>query len=183
MSKIGRKIIKIPDSVNFEIQGQKLLAKGPKGELTLQLSERLAIQKLNQEIKVSKKSDDKYTKALHGLYWKLIANMIEGVNIGFEKKLQFTGVGFRAEVQGDKLILNLGYSHSSEIIAKANISFKVEKNIITVSGIDRQVVGQQAADIRSLRPVEPYKGKGIKYLDEIPRKKPGKAAKATIAGA
>ena len=182
MSKIGRKIIKIPESVNFEIQEQNLKAKGPKGELSLILHGKLAIKKSNQEISILRKTDDKFSKALHGLYWKLIANMIEGVNIGFEKKLQFTGVGFRAEVQGDKLILNLGYSHPSEIIAKENISFKVEKNIITVSGIDRQVVGQQAADIRSLRPVEPYKGKGIKYLDEIPRKKPGKAAKATIAG-
>lgn len=180
MSKIGARKISIPAEVEFIIDHQNLKAKGPKGVLALELPRKLQIAKINQEISIRRLADDKKTKALHGLYWKLTANIIEGVSKGFQKKLQLTGVGFRAEVQDRKLVLNLGYSHPLEIQAKENIDFKIEKNIITVFGIDRQLVGQTAADIRHLRPVEPYKGKGIKYLDEIPRKKPGKAAKATI---
>lgn len=190
MSKIGQRKIIIPEEVEFKIEGKKVKVSGPKGELALEIPENIEISQepasppgKGNLVQVSRLRHGKFTRSLHGLYRKLIANMVEGVNTGFEKKLDFKGVGYRAEVQQDTLILQVGFSHPVEVKAPEGISLKVEKNIITVSGIDRQKVGQVAAQIRSVRPVEPYKGKGIKYLDEIPRRKPGKAAKAIVGGA
>lgn len=183
MSKIGQREITIPDNVKIEEKDMELIVSGPKGELGLAIPKRTTLEIKDGILKVKRANDSKQAKAYHGLYRKLIANMIEGVSDGFTKKLDFKGVGFKAEVQGNKIILNVGFSHPVEYITKEGVELKVEKNIITVSGIDRQKVGQVAADIRAIKPVEPYKGKGIKYIDEIPRRKPGKAAKATVGGA
>jgi len=182
MSKIGNKKIIVPDGIVVEDKDGIITTKGPRGELNLKVLPNIEVIKEGNIIQVTRKRDDKYTKSLHGLMRKLIDNMIIGVSSGFEKKLDFKGVGFKAEVSGNKLVLNVGFSHPVEIIAPAGIEIKVEKNIITVSGIDKQKVGQVAANIRAVKPVEPYKGKGIKYIDEIPRRKPGKAAKAVVGG-
>lgn len=180
MSKIGSRKIYIPDNVKVDLTDQKIVALGPKGTLELDIFRNIKVIKKDSEISVERMRDGKYTRSLHGLMRKLIYNIICGVSEGFEKKLDFKGVGFRAEVQQNKLILNVGFTNPVEIQAPEGIDLKVEKNIITVSGIDKQKVGQTAANIRAVKPVEPYKGKGIKYLDEIPRRKPGKAAKAVI---
>ncbi len=184
MSRIGRKPVIIPEGVRIEKQDRALKITGPKGEINLELPREIKLQEEGNEIILTRSSDEKRVKALHGLFRVLIYNAITGVSAGWERKLDFKGVGFRVEVQENKLVLNVGYSHPVEIIAPAGISFNVTKNVITVSGIDKQVVGQVAANIRKVRPVEPYKQKGIKYLEEIPRKKLGKAAKAAVgAGA
>jgi large subunit ribosomal protein L6 len=181
MSKIGIRKINIPAGVKVELANDLIKAAGPKGELELKIPKNIMVKITGSQLEVSRLRHGKYTRALHGLTRALIANMIEGVSQGFEKKLDFKGVGFRAEVaEGNRLVLHVGFSHPVEIKAPADIQFKVEKNIITVSGIDAQKVGQIAAQIRAVKPVEPYKGKGIKYLEEIPRRKPGKAAKAAI---
>lgn len=183
MSKIGQREIIIPDNVTIKEEGEQLIAIGPKGELRLVIPKSTVLKRQANNILVLRSGDSKRAKSYHGLYRKLIANMVLGVSEGFVKKLDFKGVGFKAEVQGNKIILNVGFSHPVEYLSKDGVDIKVEKNVITVSGIDRQKVGQVAADIRAIKPVEPYKGKGIKYIDEIPRRKPGKAAKATVGGA
>jgi len=183
MSKIGIQKINIPAGVKVELVSDLIKTIGPKGELELKIPKNIVVKINNSEIAVTRLRHGNYTRSLHGLIRALIANMIKGVSEGFQKKLDFKGVGFRAEAVDGKLILNVGFSHPVEIKAPDRIEFKVEKNIITVSGIDAQEVGQIAAQIRAAKPVEPYKGKGIKYLEEIPRKKPGKAAKAAIGTA
>lgn len=184
MSKIGIRKIQIPEGVNVQIDEGSFKATGPKGELEIKIPKNIVVKKENSEISVSRLRHGGYTRSLHGLTRALIANAIAGVHEGFSKKLDFKGVGFKAEVSEQKLVLHVGFSHPVEVKQPEGIEFKVEKNVITVSGIDAQKVGQIAAEIRSIKPVEPYKGKGIKYLDEIPRRKPGKAAKAAIgAGA
>ena len=180
MSKIGNKKIIVPAEITLEIKDDIVIVRGPKGELSFKISPSIEVIKDTNTIQVNRKKDDKQTKSLHGLTRKLIFNMIEGITAGFEKKLDFKGVGFKAEVISNKLVLNVGYSHPVELVAPEGIEIKVEKNIITVTGIDKQKVGQVAANIRAVKPVEPYKGKGIKYVDEIPRRKPGKAAKAIV---
>ena len=182
MSKIGSRKIQIPETVQVEISEKKVKATGPKGELVVLLPKNIEIKREGNELEIIRLRHGQYTRALHGLYRQLVANIIEGVSEGFQKKLDFKGVGFRAEVSLSKLILHVGFSHPVEIKAPEGIELKVEKNIITVSGIDKQKVGQIAAEIRSVKPVEPYKGKGIKYLDEIPRRKAGKTAKAVVGG-
>lgn len=183
MSRIGKKPIEIPQGVNVEIDNNKITVKGPKGELNIEIHHKSSAKKQGEQILIERKSNDKLSRSLHGLTRSLIFNMIEGVTKGFERKLEIKGVGYRAQVQGDKLILAIGYSHPVEIVAPEGIQFQVQKNIITISGIDKQLIGQVAANIRSVRKPEPYKGKGIKYLEEIVRRKPGKAAKTTGAGA
>lgn len=183
MSKIGQRKIIIPSEVKIQLDKKAIKIIGPKGELNLELSPKIIINCQDNHLTVTRSGNDKKAKSFHGLYWKLISNMIEGVTSGFNKKLDFKGVGFKAEVANNNLILNIGYSYPIEYPIEEDIDIKVEKNIITVSGIDRQRVGQVAAEIRKIRPVEPYKGKGIKYLDEVPRRKAGKAAKATIGEA
>jgi len=181
MSKIGRLPINIIDGANITISGQEFKVVGPKGEQVLTLPRTLKIEQNDNVLVVTRTNEAKETKALHGLYRVLINNTIVGVTKGWEKKMDFKGVGYRAEVQGDKLVMNLGFSHPVEVAAPEGISFNVTKNVITVSGIDKQIVGQVAANIRQIKPVEPYKGKGIKYVDEVVLRKLGKAAKAASA--
>ena len=180
MSKVGLRKISIPEGVKVEVTGTEVKVTGPKAEQILILKGKINVNIEGNEIAVNRLGNDKFDRSLHGLYRKLIANMIEGSLNGFTKKLDFKGVGFKAEVTGDKITLNVGFSHPVVLQAPEGIEFKVEKNVISVSGTDKQKVGQMAAEIRAIKPVEPYKGKGIKYIDEIPLKKPGKAAKVAI---
>lgn len=186
MSKIGTKPIIIPDNIEVEIQGREIKAKGPKGELTLKVHPRINMVKKDNQILVSRTSESKTSRALHGLFRNLINNIIEGVNQGFKKQLELKGLGYKAVVNQEgekqKLVLNIGFSHSVEVVAPEGILFSVTKNIITIEGIDKQLIGETAAKIRALRPPEPYKGKGIRYLGEVVRKKAGKAvAKSTVS--
>ena len=184
MSRIGKLPVKIEEGVKVENSGFDFKVIGPKGEINLTIPRQIKIETDGQILKVSRNSDEKKVRALHGLWRVLFFNAITGVSKGWEKKLDYKGVGFKAEVKGEnKLVLALGFSHPVEIDAPSGIAFNVTKNIITVSGIDKQKVGQVAANIRKTKPVEPYKLKGIKYIDEIPRKKLGKAAKTATTGA
>ena len=183
MSRIGRMPIKVPSGVAVKIDGNAVTVGGPKGELHRIFSPDISMTLDNNILKVSRPSDSKQHRSLHGLTRALLANMITGVTKGFERSLEITGVGFRAEKAGDKLVLRLGYSHPVEVTPPAGVSFDVEKaNIIKVSGIDKETVGEMAAEIRAIRPPDAYKGKGIKYTGEVVRHKAGKAGKA-IGGA
>jgi len=186
MSRIGKQPIKIPENVEVKIEGDLIIVKGPKGELKNRIPREIKIEIKDKELKLKPIIFHKETQALWGTWRSLINNMIQGVTKGFEKKLEIRGVGYRAELKdsptgeaGRNLVLSLGYSHLVKVRAPRDIEFKVEKNTITVSGIDKQVVGQIAADIRKKRKPEPYKGKGIRYEGEIVRRKAGKKA-ATI---
>lgn len=192
MSKIGKKPIQVPKGIEVKFNGNSVSLKGSKGELKNNFDPALDISLSGDEIvlKLKKESKDKRILALWGLSRSLIANMIKGVSEGFEKSLEFEGVGYKASVkparpnaghsgEGDELELNLGYSHPISIKAPAGISFKVEKNLIKISGIDKELVGQVAAAIRSKRLPEPYHGSGIKYSGEVIRRKAGKKAATT----
>lgn len=180
MSRIGKKPIVIPAGVTLQIEGQKVKVKGQKGELSFNFHRLVNFEKHEAVVKVLvKKTEDKKSRELWGLSRVLLFNMIEGVTKGFQKKLEINGVGYRAAVAGQKLNLELGFSHPVEFMLPKGIEAKVEKNIITISGIDKQLVGETAARIRALRKPEPYKGKGIKYVDEVIRRKAGKVVKAT----
>lgn len=184
MSRIGKQPIIIPDGTTVSIKDHDITVKGPKGELSRNFHHLVSFEVKDKQILVKVKNpEEKKSRELWGLSRVLLSNMIDGVNKYFEKKLEITGVGYRATVSGKKLTLNLGYSHPVELDIPAGIEIKVEKNIIAVSGIDNQLVGQTAAEIRAKRKPEPYKGKGIKYLDEIIRRKAGKVVKATGGGA
>lgn len=178
MSRIGKQPIKIPEKVEVKIDGQSIVIRGPQGELSWSMPREIKAEAKEKEIIVQPAKKTKKTPALWGLSRNLIFNMIQGVTESFEKKLQLEGVGYRAALQGNKLVLSLGFSHPIEIEAPKGIEFKVEKNIITISGIDKQLVGQVAAEIRAKRKPEPYKGKGIRYVDEIVKRKAGKKAVA-----
>jgi len=183
MSKIGKKIITVPEGVEVKASGQVLTIKGPKGELALDLHPDVTVDTVDDGIKVGVKDpDDRLQRALWGTFRSLVQNNITGVSEGFEKKLEIVGVGYKAEVSPDKLTLNVGYSHPVELEIPEGLEVKVEKNKILVSGIDRQVVGQFAAQTRAVRKPEPYKGKGIRYEDEVVRRKAGKVVKA-VGGA
>ncbi len=183
MSRIGKKPITIPPGVTAELKDEALTVKGPKGELSLNLLPVLKVEKTDSEILVNvSKPELKQQKALWGLYRSLISNMIAGVTLGFTKILEINGVGFKAEVKGKTIVLNLGYSHAIELDIPSGLEVKVEKNVVTITGIDKQLVGQFAAVIRSKREPEPYKGKGIKYQDEVIRRKAGKVVKAVGGG-
>lgn len=178
MSRIGRKPVEIPAGVTVTVNGSEVTAKGPKGELHNTFSNELSIAVEGSEVIVTRPSDDQKHRSLHGLTRTLIANMIEGVGKGFSKELEVNGVGYRAQKQGSNLVLNLGFSHQVIVPEIPGIAIEVPSaNKIVVSGPDKQMVGQFAADIRKKRPPEPYKGKGIKYADEHIRRKEGKAAK------
>jgi large subunit ribosomal protein L6 len=184
MSRIGKQPIVIPENVEVKIGEDEIKVKGPQGELTQSIPPQIKLilkdsSTGQKELQVTPQEKSKKTSALWGLLRALIFNMVKGVTEGFEKKLEIEGVGYRASLQGNKLVLNLGFSHPIEIEAPAGIEFKVEKNIITVSGIDKQLVGQVAAKIRAQRKPEPYKGKGIRYLDEVIRRKAGKKTVGT----
>lgn len=163
MSKIGKKLIQIPDGVNVVIEGSKVKVTGPKGNLELSTRGKVKVEMKEKEIEVSPKGEE---TQFQGLYRTLINNMVVGVKDGFTKKLEFNGIGYRAAVQGGDLVLNVGYSHPVTIKKIDGIEFATAENTITVSGIDKVLVGDIAAKIRGVRPPEPYKGKGIKYSGE-----------------
>lgn len=177
MSKIGQLPIQIPNGVTVEILGKVVTVNGPKGKLTITVDDLVTAKQEESNLIITISKNTKFAKSIWGTTRKLISNMVKGVTEGWSKQLELVGTGYRAEVQGNTLVLTVGYSHPIKIEAPAEINFKVEKGIITVDGIDRQIVGQISADIRSSRPPEPYKGKGVKYIDEIVRRKAGKAAK------
>jgi large subunit ribosomal protein L6 len=176
MSRIGKQPIIIPDGVNVKIDGDLILIKGKKGELSQKLNPEIKVEIKNKIITIQESQKTKTSSALWGTFRALIFNMIEGVSNGFQKKLIIEGIGYKAVLNGNKLVLNLGFSHPVEIEAPKDIEFKVEKNTIIVSGIDKQIVGQIAANIRIQKKPEPYKGKGIRYDNEIIRRKDGKKA-------
>lgn len=178
MSRIGKKPVQIPAGVTVTVEGSHVSVKGPKGELDRTFSELVTISQEGEEILVTRNDESTESNAQQGLSRTLISNMVEGVSKGFEKKLELTGVGYRAALKGKDLDLSLGYSHPVIYVAPEGISFEVPDNThITVKGISKEQVGQVAAEVRSKRPPEPYKGKGIHYEGEHIRRKLGKAAK------
>lgn len=180
MSRIAGKSILLSENVNLTIMGQKIKVKGSQGELIINIaSNYIRVDQSDRELKVVRENDQRDTKAKHGLYTVLLKNAIQGVVSGFQKKLELVGVGYRAQKKGNGLVMQLGYSHPINVDPVAGILFELEGDTkITVKGIDKQLVGQVAANIRSLREPEPYKGKGVKYADEYIRRKAGKAGKA-----
>ncbi len=174
MSRVGKKPISIPSGVEVKVEDRKVTVKGPKGELSKEVRPEVKVEKKDNEVIVSPNSSDKKTGAYWGLSRALIANMIEGVVEGYEKKLKIQGLGYKANMKGDKLVLLVGFSHPVEIEPMEGVKMEVKGNIITVSGIDKQKVGLRAAQIRKVKPPEPYKGKGIRYLGEEVRRKVGK---------
>lgn len=182
MSRIGKKPIEIPKDVEVKVESNTVIIKGPQGELQKELPFEIKIEIKDDKIFVTPGKETKRTKALWGLFRTLISNMVEGVTKGYEKKLEMHGVGYKANLEEEDLILLVGFSHSVKIDKVEGIKFLVEKSIITISGIDKELVGQIAAKIRKVRPPEPYKGKGIRYLGEEIRRKTGKKA-ATTEGA
>jgi len=176
MSRIGKKPVIIESGVEAKESDGRIDIKGPKGQLFLEVPSEIKIEIKDNQIHFSILKEDKRTRSLWGLMRTLTSNMVEGVTKGFEKKLEINGVGFKARVEGKDLFLDVGYSHPVKVDAEEGIEFKVEKNIITVSGIDKELVGQVAAKIRRVKKPEPYKGKGIKYVDEIIKRKLGKKA-------
>lgn len=178
MSRVGKKILEIPDKVDLKVDGRVVRVKGPKGELSLALHPHISVNIDGKQLTVGVKDEnDGKDQALWGLFRRLIGNMVAGVTEGFEKKLEVNGVGYKVAMAGKNLKLDVGYSHSVEYPVPDGIQVSVEKNVITISGIDKQQVGEVAAGIRRIRKPEPYKGKGIKYIDETIRRKAGKAAK------
>lgn len=179
MSRIGKKPINIPDGVELKLENNQVFVKGPKGQLSYTLPEGISLTMENKVVTLTRKSDDKRQRALHGLARSLIANMITGVSNGFTRVLQIHGVGYRAQLSGDKLIINIGYSHPVEFKLPEGIKATVDdkQTTITLYGIDKQLLGQVAANIRAIRPPDAYKGKGIRYADEVLKLKPGKTGK------
>jgi len=190
MSRIGKKPILIPENVEVKIEGQKVIVKGPKGELCLEIRPEIKAEvkdycppttlppkgRAPRKIFLWPQIETKKTKALWGLTRASLANLMEGVTKGYEKKLEIEGLGYKAYLEGSNLVLEVGFSHPVKIKVPEGIKFSVEKNIITVSGVNKESVGQISAKIRKVKPPEPYKGMGIKYLGEIIRKKVGKKA-------
>lgn len=185
MSRLAKKAIPIPKGVEVKISQTEITVKGPKGSLGRSLFDGIVVKTEEDGLMVLTDEKKKVSKAMLGLSWALIRNMVEGVSKGFEKKLQLIGVGFRANVRGNKLDLQVGYSHPTLLQIPENLQVKVDPKavLITISGADKQLVGGFAATVRDMKKPEPYKGKGIRYVDEYVRKKAGKAAKAATAGA
>ena len=178
MSRIGNKPITVPNGVEVTVNGNKVTVKGPKGTIEKEIHKNISVTVENNEVKVSRPNDEALNRSLHGLTRTLINNMINGVVTEFTRELQINGVGYRAAKQGTDLNLKLGYSHPVIFKAPAGISFDVPNpNTIIVKGIDKELVGQTAADIRTKRPPEVYRGKGIKYAEEVIRRKEGKTGK------
>lgn len=176
MSRIGKKPISLPAGVKVTVDGNTVTVQGPKGTLEQILPEGITISQEDNQVLVERADDNKQQRAFHGLTRALIANMVEGVTNGFEKKLELVGVGYRAQMQGKKLVISIGFSHPVEIDAPEGIEFEVPAPTrITIKGMDKQLVGNTAAHIRAIRKPEPYKGKGIKYENEYIRRKAGKA--------
>ncbi len=178
MSRIGKRPIPLPKKVTVDIKGQHIAVKGPKGSLEFELPSKVTVNQDGETILVQRDDESRTARERHGLCRTLVSNMIEGVSNGFEKRLSIQGVGYRAQAQGSKLTLNVGYSKPVEMTMPKGIDVKVENNTqVIVSGIDKEIVGNIAAKIRAVRPPEPYKGKGIRYLNEFVRRKAGKAGK------
>lgn len=180
MSRVGKSPIPVPSGVTVQIApGNKVTVKGPKGQLSRGLSPEMQIKQEGSELQVTRPSDHRNHRMLHGLTRALLNNMVVGVNDGFTKVMQIEGVGYRAELQGSKLVLFMGYSHPVEMPAPEGIAFSVDRrgNTITIEGIDKELVGLTAARIRAVRPPEPYHGKGIRYQGEVIRRKQGKTGK------
>lgn len=177
MSRIGKKLIEVPKGVNVTLEENIIRVKGPLGELSYRLHDSIKMNMEDGKITFSRESDEKHVRALHGLSRALTANMVQGVSKGFEKKLIIEGVGYKAELKGTKLFLNLGFSHPILVIPPAGISFELANaNNVNVKGSDKQLVGLVASKIRDLRPPEPYKGKGVRYEGEYIRRKAGKTS-------
>lgn len=182
MSRIGNQPIEIPAQVSFEKKADQLLVRGPKGLVMVVIPESIAVDTQNNPVKISVTKNDTYTKSLHGLLRSLINNAVIGVTKGWEKRVELVGVGYRATGGSSEVTLNVGFSHPVVVKAPKDITFAISDNTkITISGIDRKVVGEMAATLRAVKPPEPYKGKGIRYAGEIVRKKAGKAVKAATA--
>jgi large subunit ribosomal protein L6 len=178
MSRIGRKSIPVPAGVDITITGRTVKVKGPKGELSHTVAEPITVSQEGGELVVNRPNDERKAKELHGLSRTLVANMIIGVTEGYKKVLEINGTGYRVTAKGKDLEFALGFSHPVPVVAPAGITFSVEKPTqFTVAGIDKQLVGEVAANIRKIRPPEPYKGKGVKYQGEVIRRKAGKAGK------
>lgn len=182
MSRIGKQPITIPEGVKIEIDSGQVKVTGPKGELVLKIPERITIEEKEGQVIVSRHRNDKKTKASHGTIRNLINNMIIGVTQGWEKELEVVGTGYRVNLEGNKLVLKLGFSHPVVVEPPEGIQFEVSENRFKVIGIDKELVGNTAAKIRRICPPDPYKGKGIRYVNEVVKLKPGKAAKAGAAG-
>lgn len=179
MSRVGRKPVPIPAGVRIEVGTEEIVVSGPKGSLRQPLLPRITVTVRDGQVYVERRSDEKADRERHGLMRSLLANMITGVTEGYRKELQIIGLGYRADIDGGDLVLSVGYSHPVRIVPPEGISFEVagRNDVIVVSGIDKVLVGQQAADIRAVRRPEPYKGKGIRYMGEVVRHKAGKAGK------
>jgi len=177
MSKIGKKPIKLPEGVSVEVETSKVTVTGPAGTLAKELPAGFSATVKDGWLTVAAKQGPSLAPALHGTTRAILANMVTGVSVGWKKVLELVGAGYKVETDGHKLTLNIGFSHPVKIKAPEGIAFKVEKTLITIEGRDKEVVGRLAAEIRAIKPPEPYKGKGIKYLDEVVRRKAGKAAK------
>jgi large subunit ribosomal protein L6 len=181
MSRVGQQPIKLPDGVTLEAGGSELTVNGPKGSLKQLALKGISVKAADGQILVSRDNDDKPVKSKHGLMRSLLNNMVTGVSQGFERKLELIGVGYRVSVQGQEMKFSLGFSHEVKYKVPEGIQVVADQNIITVTGIDKQLVGQVAAEIRALKPPEPYKGKGIKYTDEQIIRKSGKSGKEASA--
>jgi large subunit ribosomal protein L6 len=177
MSRIGRQPIPIPDGVKVEIQDARFTVEGPRGRLSRDIDPEMRLHLEEGALVVTRPGDEPRQRAMHGLTRSLVANMVTGVDKGFRKSLELVGVGYRAQKQGEKLVLALGYSHPVEVVPPPGIAFEVEGQRVHVNGIDKEMVGQVAADIRKRRPPEPYLGKGVRYLGERVRRKAGKSGK------
>lgn len=179
MSRIGKQPITIPTGVTVDVRPTSVVVKGPKGELRQELLKGINLTVADNQVTVSiNNAEDRKERSLWGLYRTLVSNMVVGVSTGFEKKMEIKGVGYRAAVNGTTLVLNLGFSHQVDFPLPSGISALVEGNFLTISGFDKYLVGETAAKIRKYRVPEPYKGKGIRYIDEVVRRKAGKAASA-----
>jgi large subunit ribosomal protein L6 len=179
MSRIGKQPVQIPEKVTVTVSGQEVTVKGPKGELKHQVHPNIGVKHSPGVLNISRENDERQNRALHGLERALVANMITGVSTGFQRTLLIEGVGYGSDLRGKDLVMKLGFSHEIVVNAPPDISFEIEDRgrVIHVKGIDKQVVGQVAANIRELRPPEPYLGKGIRYSDETIRRKAGKTGK------
>lgn len=177
MSRVGKRPVSLPSGVEVQVTKNIISVKGPKGSLSTEINPEMSVTVRDHEVAIARPNDSKLYKSLHGLYRSILKNMVDGVTKGFEKKLEIVGVGYKGEMKKDRLVLQLGYSHPIVFVPPQGIKLSVEGNVnITINGTDKELVGKVAAKIRSFRPPEPYKGKGIKYADEVIRRKAGKTA-------
>ncbi len=176
MSRIGKKLIEIPKEAKIEVRDNAIFVEGPKGKLSMALSPRITLEIKENQVSVKRATDIKSDKALHGLYRALVVNMFKGVTVGYKKELEIIGVGFKAAVQGNNLALNLGFSHTVNFPIPQGIKIETPKPTqVVINGIDKELIGKVATEIRAIYPPEPYKGKGVRFLGEFVKKKVGKA--------